>query len=252
MDVKSTSEMPGDRIRRARRFLKLSQQRFADELGISRSYVGDVENGRIKPSDNLIGLITSKFNVDIEWITSGRGEMVPDSTPEQADALLKLHEQKLAVSKGASGAEPKILGEWSFDVPIFDIELSAGHGSAVEDEVIVDYLSMPQRFFDRRAVDPASCGAAIVRGTSMERLLRDGDYVVFDRSIRKIVSDACYAIRVFDDLLIKYVRKLPDGDLEITAENTPAFRPFTIRAVDLEGPQIQIIGRVIGAIVNWP
>ena len=36
----------GDRIRERRKFLKLSQENLANEIGVSASFISDIENGR--------------------------------------------------------------------------------------------------------------------------------------------------------------------------------------------------------------
>lgn len=45
---------------------KLTQKDLSDMLGISRSYLGDIESGRTNASDELIGKISKIFNIDIE------------------------------------------------------------------------------------------------------------------------------------------------------------------------------------------
>ena len=44
---------------------KITQKDLANELGISRSYLGDIESGRTKPNDELLQSIASILNVDI-------------------------------------------------------------------------------------------------------------------------------------------------------------------------------------------
>lgn len=64
-----------DRIKKLRRELDLTQQEFADRIGISRGNIGAYEVGKNAPSDAVISLICAKFNVNEIWLREGTGEM---------------------------------------------------------------------------------------------------------------------------------------------------------------------------------
>lgn len=52
-----------DKILRLRKFLKLSQTNFAKELGVSRSYIAQIEGGSIEPSSGFLEKVIEKFNL---------------------------------------------------------------------------------------------------------------------------------------------------------------------------------------------
>lgn len=64
-----------DRIKEIRKKEALSQQKFADELGISRGNIAAYEVGKNSPSDAVISLICTKFNINRDWLLTGNGEM---------------------------------------------------------------------------------------------------------------------------------------------------------------------------------
>ena len=64
-----------NRIRALRKQLNLTQQEFADRLGIKRGGVANYEVGRNEPVDSVISLICREFNVNEEWLRNGTGEM---------------------------------------------------------------------------------------------------------------------------------------------------------------------------------
>lgn len=64
-----------ERIKEIRKKEGLSQQKFADKLGIARGNIAAYEVGKNAPSDAAISLICSKFNVNEEWLRTGNGEM---------------------------------------------------------------------------------------------------------------------------------------------------------------------------------
>lgn len=61
------------RIKEIRKTLGYSQQKFADELGIARGNIAAYEVGKNAPSDAVIALICTKFNISEEWLRHGTG-----------------------------------------------------------------------------------------------------------------------------------------------------------------------------------
>jgi len=64
-----------NRIREVRQALGLTQREFGEKLWISRDVVGNIEYGRVKPKDLLIGHICKSFGVNEHWLRTGEGEM---------------------------------------------------------------------------------------------------------------------------------------------------------------------------------
>ncbi len=63
------------RLRELRRKLNMTQQEFADKIGVSRSNVGKYETGFSEPSAAALTLICREFNVNEEWLRNGTGNM---------------------------------------------------------------------------------------------------------------------------------------------------------------------------------
>ena len=63
------------RLKELRKTLNLTQQEFADKLGIKRNTVATYEVGKSNPSDAAVLLICREFNVNEEWLRNGIGEM---------------------------------------------------------------------------------------------------------------------------------------------------------------------------------
>lgn len=64
-----------DRIKTLRKTLKMTQQEFADRIGIKRNTVGLYEIGQSGISDTVIRAICREFDVNEEWLRTGSGEM---------------------------------------------------------------------------------------------------------------------------------------------------------------------------------
>lgn len=66
----------GERFKQIRKHYNLTQQLFSISLGISRSHISNIENGREKPSDTLLMLLNSKYHINTEWLLEGKGNML--------------------------------------------------------------------------------------------------------------------------------------------------------------------------------
>lgn len=64
------------RVKEIRKTSGLTQQEFADRLGITRGAVSNWDLGHSDPSDSAISLICREFNVREAWLRDGTGEML--------------------------------------------------------------------------------------------------------------------------------------------------------------------------------
>lgn len=64
-----------ERIRKLRRSLDMTQQEFADRIGIKRNTIANYETGRNDPVDSVVSLICREFNVNENWLRTGEGDM---------------------------------------------------------------------------------------------------------------------------------------------------------------------------------
>ena len=60
----------------------MTQQEFAEKLGIKRSTMATYESGRNEPIDAVISLICREFDVNEHWLRTGEGEMFIELTKE--------------------------------------------------------------------------------------------------------------------------------------------------------------------------
>lgn len=62
-----------ERIKRLRSKLEMTQQEFADRLGIKRGTLANYEIGRNEPIDAVISLMCKEFHVNEIWLRTGEG-----------------------------------------------------------------------------------------------------------------------------------------------------------------------------------
>ena len=85
-------ETIGDRIKKVRKALRLTQVAFAKRIGTVQNTLTGYERGRFSPSSPVITLICREFHVNEEWLRTGAGEMntLSTRTDEIAAAVHKM------------------------------------------------------------------------------------------------------------------------------------------------------------------
>lgn len=78
-----------ERIKKLRKTLDLTQQEFADKIGVKRNTVGQWEIGRNSITDQVIFSICREFKVNEEWLRNGTGEMFVPDPGNELDALVE-------------------------------------------------------------------------------------------------------------------------------------------------------------------
>ena len=81
----------GERLKKLRKALDLTQQEFSDKLKVSRSNIATYEVGKNNPADAVINLICREFNVSEEWLRTGEGEMLLPKADTALELLVAEH-----------------------------------------------------------------------------------------------------------------------------------------------------------------
>lgn len=89
----------GERIKEIRKAKKITQQAFADAIGLKRNTIANYEIGNVEPSDRTISDICREFGVNEAWLRTGEGAMLhPKSRNEE------LMEFATSVAEGDPGS----------------------------------------------------------------------------------------------------------------------------------------------------
>ena len=64
-----------ERLKELRKTLNLTQQEFAEKIGVKRNTIAQYESGRNAPIDAVITLICRTYGVNETWLRTGEGEM---------------------------------------------------------------------------------------------------------------------------------------------------------------------------------
>ena len=72
----------GDRIKKLRKMLDLTQQEFGKRIGMKQNTIALIEGGR-NTSDQTIFTIIREFDVNEDWLRTGAGEMFQPHTRDE-------------------------------------------------------------------------------------------------------------------------------------------------------------------------
>jgi transcriptional regulator with XRE-family HTH domain len=81
-----------DRLKEIRKHVGLSIRDYSKEINYSHSLYGQTEYGNREPTDRIIQLISSRFNVNKEWIKTGIGDKFTAPPPDiRLEKILEIY-----------------------------------------------------------------------------------------------------------------------------------------------------------------
>ncbi|MBZ2387304.1 helix-turn-helix domain-containing protein [Anaerococcus murdochii] len=78
-----------DRIKKIRKALGLSGEKFGENIGLKRSSISQLETGTNNPTDQVIKSICLAYNVNEDWLRTGNGEMFIETKDSFLDSISK-------------------------------------------------------------------------------------------------------------------------------------------------------------------
>ena len=79
----------GERVRKIRKTLGLTLEKFGDKLGIKKAAVSKIEKGENSLTDANMKAICREFHVDYTWLTTGEGDDIFEKSPSSTMEQLK-------------------------------------------------------------------------------------------------------------------------------------------------------------------
>ena len=196
-------ETIGSRLRLMRKQLNMTQDQLAQRLGIGKAALSMIETGKAGLSIRNKNILVQDFNLNPDWIETGRGNMFnaePDLTAfmHRTDKSLPLQSVPLYSIEGTAGLVP-IFAEQSTVKP-------------------VNFIHIPNL--------PKCDGAIYVVGDSMYPLLKSGDIVLYKQlnNVEDIFWGDMYLLSIDIDgeeyITVKYVQKSEhEGFVRLVSQN---------------------------------
>ncbi|MCI5872390.1 MAG: helix-turn-helix domain-containing protein [Roseburia sp.] len=76
-----------ERVKEIRKSLNLTLEKFGERIGVGKSTISDLENGRRSLSEHMTKSICREFCVDYIWLTTGEGEMFVESDDDIMESI---------------------------------------------------------------------------------------------------------------------------------------------------------------------
>ncbi len=202
--------------------LGLTQDKAAEELGVTQGAIGNMLNGRLAISLRALSKWAKVLKVK----------------PAEIDPILG--RQLL------TGDES--LGEW-IDITARKQAVAMGHGMEPDEWSEVRKLKFRLESLRKKGLFPSKVEVYYGSGDSMEPRIKDGDAVMFDTSDIKPQHGKIFIIRWRGGLLAKRLR-IYDGRIWISSDNKsdPQWRDDV--PADPEREDFEIVGRVRW-IASW-
>ncbi|MDR2444333.1 MAG: LexA family transcriptional regulator [Spirochaetaceae bacterium] len=197
------------RLREIREALDLNIAEFARQLVVPRSTLVGWEAGK-SVSIEVLKPLETRFNVNIDWLLTGKGEMFFTTLP---------HAQSVnEVAKTETG----------FKLPLLRQKVSCESGTDWQDEHnIVDYIEI---FNLLPRLNAKRLFALCVEGSSMLGAgIRNGDYVLFDATEGRVLGDGVYVFALDGDV---YCKRLEFDGI------SRKVKIYSVRVADLEKAEL--------------
>jgi transcriptional regulator with XRE-family HTH domain len=82
-----------ERLALARKTLKLTQREVAEKISVASGFVASMETGDRKVNPRIMKLISSIYNVNLQWLETGEGEMFYKDTEKEIEEIISLYKR---------------------------------------------------------------------------------------------------------------------------------------------------------------
>ena len=82
-----------ERLALARKTLKLTQREFARKISVATGFIASMEIGNRKVNPRIMKLISSIFNINLQWLETGEGEMFYTDTEKEIEEIISLYKR---------------------------------------------------------------------------------------------------------------------------------------------------------------
>lgn len=214
-----------------------SARQAAEDWGIGASTVNAyVKNGSI-PNLNIAHQIAFKEGVNLEWLATGKGEML--AIDEPIKPILEISD--VGASYATSNEMLEFYNEFVL-IPGYRIQVSAGHGAnPLADEEPCRHLAFRRKWLKWRGFSEKDLAIVWAKGDSMEPTINNNDTLVVHLG-RTVPQDGhIYIFRCGEELFVKRYQSMV-GTWRLKSDNQ-LYDTMDIKKE--EQHQFQVIGQVV-------
>ena len=229
-----------ERLEKIAAFDSLSIRRFEEKCGLKRGNISNMSNESSIGSDKLSKIIDTYSSIDIEWLLTGKGDMLKNETTLPAQNATCAVSSVGKETREISTSQLKKTDNSTKGIPLIPLHAMAG--------VLRGEISVLEYECEQYVV-PAFKGADFlipVKGNSMFPTYQSGDIVACQRTPMSSVFfqwNKPYVLDTAQGAIIKRIRPgVDDEHVQIVSDNTDYF-PFY-----LHKSEIYAVALVIGII----
>jgi len=82
-----------ERLALVRKSLKLTQRDFAKKISVATGFIASMETGDRKVNPRIMKLVSSIYDVNIQWLETGEGEMFYSCSEKDIDEIIDLYKK---------------------------------------------------------------------------------------------------------------------------------------------------------------
>lgn len=199
-----------------------ARQRMQREKWLSRTVPGKGGRGGLKtefqPPVEILKTIHDFLDKNPDFFKEKQGS-AKEYTNKPSKPLITDSGKNSGLEINDHLPQPASLKDFVF-VPQYDVRASAGHGSLIHSEQIVDHLAFKKAWV-RSELDCCEKNLALitVKGDSMEPTLSHRDLILIDLRKNQITDNAIYVLQYDGALLVKRIQRKMDGAIIIKSDN---------------------------------
>ena len=220
---------PTERIKEARKYAGLTQEKFGDKIGLKQSQIRDIESGKQKVSVDIAEEIEKNFNICAVWLIFGKGQMVVSETENLPIAQEKHYEDE----------KNTVLVNYYPDVVA-----AAGYGG-INGDSKPEIMTVSRSFLFNMFGLSSFIGIDIIHvvGESMEPFIPNGETILIQRT-HEARNNQVIIARINDELYVKRLLRDPLGRWVKLISDNKQYPDIDLNQEEMK--QLEIIGIVYG------
>lgn len=198
-----------------KKVLNLSQEAFAERLGVNAKTIGFWESGKNTPNKSNLLSICNEFGLPKDYFEENVRNVINAENIEDCITIDHIH-----------------------------INPSCGRGTVVMDEAEVTPIKLGTQMIQSvlKVSNPQNLKIFKACGDSMASVIEDGDLLLVDTGRKDFNNGGIFLLTINNDWYVKRLRKRLSGELDVISDNTH----YPIETFEPNSPvEISVMGRVV-------
>ena len=209
----------GERIRKVRKAMELSQSKFGEKLDIATMIVSRIETNETSLKAPILTKI-DKIGVNVSWLLTGQGHMFKSEISTKIASIPA-----------------------SYSVPIVDVQASAGMGIINENELMIGTTEIGLEFKNYWGLDVVIIK---ISGDSMEPTIAKNSWILVKKS-DYLKSEGIFIFLQDNELRCKRIQKKGSGEIIVKTDN-PLYETEIYPKGSTQLGDLILLGEVVGNI----